>query len=293
MKSIYIKPIFTFMRRSKLSYILILLILFVTVSCSKKEAEIQNIKKKSQELEMSIAYKEALDKLEINDTYNAAQKFLEAELLFPQSSWAPQSALMASYSYYIQNYYSEAVSNLNRFLKMYPKNENVVYAHYLIGICYYEMIEDEKRDINPILKSKEKFELIIESYPNTDFALDSKFKLDLINDILASKEMYLARHYQKKNKWIAAINRYNNIIENYNETIFIEEALHRLVEINYQLGLIEESEKFAKVLGYNYQSGEWYKKSYKIFNKDYEERDSGKIKKNKKGVIEKFRKLFD
>ena len=293
MKSIYIKPIFSFMLRSKLSYILILLILFVTVSCSKKEAEIQNIKKKSQELEMSIAYKEALDKLEINDTYNAAQKFLEAELLFPQSSWAPQSALMASYSYYIQNYYSEAVSNLNRFLKTYPKNENVVYAHYLIGICYYEMIEDEKRDINPILKSKEKFELIIESYPNTDFALDSKFKLDLINDILASKEMYLARHYQKKNKWIAAINRYNNIIENYNETIFIEEALHRLVEINYQLGLIEESEKFAKVLGYNYQSGEWYKKSYKIFNKDYKERDTVKIKKNKKGVIEKFRKLFD
>ena len=281
------------MLRSKLSYVLILLILFVTISCSKKEAEIQNIKKKSQELEMSIAYKEALDKLEINDTYNAAQKCLEAELLFPQSSWAPQSALMASYSYYIQNYYSEAVSNLNRFLKTYPKNENVVYAHYLIGICYYEMIEDEKRDINPILKSKEKFELIIENYPNTDFALDSKFKLDLINDILASKEMYLARHYQKKNKWIAAINRYNNIVENYNETIFIEEALHRLVEINYQLGLIKESEKFAKVLGYNYQSGEWYKKSYKIFNKDYEERDSGKIKKNKKGVIEKFRKLFD
>ena len=281
------------MPRSKLSYILILLIMLVAVSCSKKEAEIQNIKKKSQELEMSIAYKEALDKLELNDTYNAAQKFLEAELLFPQSSWAPQSALMASYSYYIQNYYSEAVSNLNRFLKTYPKNENVVYAHYLIGICYYEMIEDEKRDINPILKSKEKFELIIKNYPNTDFALDSKFKLDLINDILASKEMYLARHYQKKNKWIAAINRYNNIVENYNETIFIEEALHRLVEINYQLGLIEESEKFAKVLGYNYQSGEWYKKSYKVFNKEYKEKDPGKIKKNKKGVIEKFRKLFD
>ena len=281
------------MPRSKLSYILILLILFVTVSCSKKEAEIQNIKKKSQELEMSIAYKEALEKLEVNDTYNAAQKFLEAELLFPQSIWAPQSALMASYSYYIQNYYSEAVSNLNRFLKTYPKNENVVYAHYLIGICYYEMIEDEKRDINPILKSKEKFELIIKNYPNTDFALDSKFKLDLINDILASKEMYLARHYQKKNKWIAAINRYNNIVENFNETIFIEEALHRLVEINYQLGLIEESERFAKVLGYNYQSGEWYKKSYKVFNKEYKEKDNGKIKKNKKGVIEKFRKLFD
>ena len=277
----------------KLSYILILLIFLFSFSCSKKEVEVPNIKKKSQELEMSIAYKEALGKLEINDTYNAAQKFLEAELLFPQSSWAPQSALMASYSYYIQNYYSEAVSNLNRFLKTYPKNENVVYAHYLIGICYYEMIEDEKRDINPILKSKEKFELILKNYPNTDFALDSKFKLDLINDILASKEMYLARHYQKKNKWIAAINRYNIIVQNYNETIFIEEALHRLVEINYQLGLIEQSEKYAKVLGYNYQSSEWYKKSYKIFNKDYKEKVPVKIKKNKKGVIEKFRKLFN
>ena len=277
----------------KLSYILILLIFLFTFSCSKKEVEVPNIKKKSQELEMSIAYKEALDKLKINDTYNAAQKFLEAELLFPQSSWAPQSALMASYSYYIQNYYSEAVSNLNRFLKTYPKNENVSYAHYLIGICYYEMIEDEKRDINPILKSKEKFELILKNYPNTDFALDAKFKLDLINDILASKEMYLARHYQKKNKWIAAINRYNNIVQNYNETIFIEEALHRLVEINYQLGLIEQSEKYAKVLGYNYQSSEWYKKSYKIFNKDYKEKVPVKIKKNKKGVIEKFRKLFN
>ena len=281
------------MFNQKLSYILILLILSFSISCSKKKVEVPNIKKKSQELEMTIAYKEALDKLEINDTYNAAQKFLEAELLFPQSSWAPQSALMASYSYYIQNYYSEAVSNLNRFLKTYPKNENVVYAHYLIGICYYEMIEDEKRDINPILKSKEKFEFVLKNYPNTDFALDAKFKLDLINDILASKEMYLARHYQKKNKWIAAINRYNNIVQNYNETIFIEEALHRLVEINYQLGLIEQSEKYAKVLGYNYQSSEWYKKSYKIFNKDYKEKAPVKTKNNKKGVIEKFRKLFN
>ncbi len=277
----------------KLSYILISLILLFSISCSKKEVQVQNIKKKSQELEMTIAYKEALDKLEINDTYNAAQKFLEAELLFPQSSWAPQSALMASYSYYMQNYYSEAVLNLNRFLKTYPKNENIVYAQYLIGICYYEMIEDEKRDINPILKSKEKFELIVKNYPNTDFALDAKFKLDLINDILASKEMYLARHYQRKNKWIAAINRYNNIVQNYNETIFIEEALHRLVEINYLLGLIDESEKYAKVLGYNYQSGEWYKKSYKVFYKDYKEIVPKKIKKDKKGVIEKFRKLFD
>jgi len=292
MKSIYIKPIFSFMLRSKLSYILILLILFVTVSCSKKEAEIQNIKKKSQELEMSIAYKEALDKLEINDTYNAAQKFLEAELLFPQSSWAPQSALMASYSYYIQNYYSEAVSNLNRFLKTYPKNENVVYAHYLIGICYYEMIEDEKRDINPILKSKEKFELIIESYPNTDFALDSKFKLDLINDILASKEMYIGRYYFQRKKWIPAINRFKTVIDEYERTIYAEEALHRLVEVYYTIGLVEEAKKYAKLLGYNYQSSEWYEKTYIVFDKMYEKKKKKKMK-EKRSLVKKIKSLVE
>ena len=277
----------------KLSYTSILLILLFLFSCSKKEVEVQNIKKKSQELEMSIAYKEALDKLKINDTYNAAQKFLEAELLFPQSTWAPKSALMASYSYYLQNYYSEALSNLNRYVKTYPKDDGLSYAHYLIGICYYEMIEDEKRDTGPLISAKDKFEFIIEKYPNTDFALDAKFKLDLIEDILASKEMYLARHYQKKNKWIAALNRYKNIVEDYEQTIYVEEALHRLVEVNYKIGLTEESKKYANILGYNYQSGEWYKKSYKIFNKDYKETVPGKIKKNKKGVIGKFRKLFN
>ena len=153
------------------------------------------------------------------------------------------------------------------------------------------MIEDEKRDIEPLLKAKEKFVLVLNDYPNTDFALDAKFKLDLIEDVLASKEMYLGRHYQKKNKWIAAINRYKNVVENYDQTIFVEEALHRLVEINYQIGLVEESKKYASLLGYNYQSSKWYKKSYKIFNKDYKEIIPNK--KDKKGVIDKFKKLFD
>ena len=267
-------------------------LIFIT-SCNKKDQEIQNIKKKSQELEMTMAYNEGYKKLKINDTYNAAEKFLEAELLFPQSIWAPKSALMASYSYYLQNYYSEALSNLNRYLKTYPKDKDVAYAHYLIGICYYEMIEGEKRDIDPLLKAKDKFNLVINSYPNTDFALDAKFKLDLIQDILASKEMYLARHYQKKNKWIAAINRYKNIVQEYDQTIFVEEALHRLVEINYMIGLTDESKKYANILGYNYRSSEWYKKSYKVFNRDYKERVPKKIDKNKKGVIDKFKKLFD
>ena len=273
--------------------LLFFLLLLFAISCAKEQPASQNIKKKTQELEMIEAYKDGLEKLNNNDTYNAAQKFLEAELLYPQSSWAPKSALMASYAYYLQNYYSEALLNLERYLRIYPKDKGVSYAHYLIGICYYEMIEDEKRDIEPLLKAKNKFELLIENYPNTDFSMDSKFKLDLIEDVLASKEMYLARHYQKKNKWIAAINRYKIVVEKYDKTIYVEEALHRLVETNFKIGLIDESKKYASLLGYNYQSSEWYKKSYKVFNKDYKEIVPKKINKDKKGVIEKFKKLFD
>jgi outer membrane protein assembly factor BamD len=160
-------------------------------------------------------------------------------------------------------------------------------------MCYYETIEDEKRDSAPLIKARDKFNFVVEKYPNTDFALDAKFKLGLIQDVLASKEMYLGRHYVKKQRWIAAINRFKTVIEDYDQTIFVEEALHRLVEINYKLGLVEESQKYANVIGYNYLSGEWYKKSYKIFNKDYSAQIKKPIKKDKKGVIDKFKKLFD
>ena len=201
---------------------------------------------------------------------------------------------MASYSFYLQNYYTEALYNLERFLKIYPKNKNVPYAHYLIAMCYYELIEDEKRDSEPLVNSKKKFEFILKDYPNTDFGMDSKFKLDLINDILASKEMYLGRHYIKKEKWIAAMNRFKHVIDKYDRTIFVEEALHRLVEINYKIGLLDESQKYANILGYNYLSSEWYKKTYKIFDKNYTDNLKKRDKdKKKKGVINKFKKLFD
>ena len=263
------------------------------ISCSKEQKEISVIQETRQDLEMVSAYKEAYTALVEGDPYYAATKFLEAELLYPQSEWAPRSALMASYSYYLQNYYAEALSNLERFLITYPLDKNLAYVHYLIGMCHYETIEDEKRDSAPIVKAKEKFTFLIEKYPDTDFALDAQFKLGLIQDILAAKEMYLGRHYIKKGKWISAINRFKNIINEYDQTVFVEEALHRLVEINYKVGLLEESQKYATLLGYNYQSGEWYKKSYKVFNKDYKNQIKKPIKKDKKGVIAKFKKLFD
>tara|TARA_B100001063_G_C16758570_1_gene554607 strand:+ start:1120 stop:1956 length:837 start_codon:yes stop_codon:yes gene_type:complete len=273
--------------------LLIFSLLLLLNACSKNKDEISVIKENRQDLEMMSSYLEGYESLNNGDPFFAAKKFLEAELLFPQSEWAPRSALMASYSFYLQNYYTKALLNLERFLITYPNSNDLVYAHYLIAMCYYETIEDEKRDTDPIFKAKEKFTFIVKNYPNTNFALDSEFKLDLIEDILAAKEMYLGRHYLKKEKWIAAINRFKNVLENYDKTIFVEEALHRLVEINYKLGLEEESQKYANVLGYNYQSSDWYQKSYKIFNKDYSVQITKKIKKDKKGVLDKFKKLFD
>ena len=271
-----------------------LISLFLLFSfCSKEEKKISIIQEQTQDLEFTKTYKEAYDELERNDPYIAAKKFLEAELMYPQSIWAPKSALMASYSYYLQNYYIEAISNLERYLITYPNDINLPYAHYLIAMSYFEMIEDEKRDSEPIIKAKEKFSYIIKNFSDTDFALDAKFKYDLIENILASKEMYLGRHYQKKSKWIAAINRFKNVISIYDETAYVEEALHRLVEIHYKIGLVEESQKYANLLGYNYQSSDWYLKSYKIFNQDFKEVSLKEIKKDKKGVLDKFRKIFD
>ena len=275
---------------------LLLLIIIVLTACSKDEKEVSLIKETSQELEMISSYNEAYKSLREGDPYFAAKKFLEAELLYPQSTWAPKAALMASYSYYMQNYYTEATLNLERYLKTYPNDKNLSYAHYLIAMCYYESIEDEKRDSAPLFKAKEKFVFIIKNYPNTEFAIDANFKLNLIQDVLASKEMYLGRHYIKKGKWIAAINRFKVVTKDYDQTVFIEEALHRLVEINYKLGLTNESQKYANILGYNYLSSEWYKKSYKVFNKNYKVQLNNAIKKDKKekkGVLKKFKKLFD
>ena len=274
--------------------LIIFSLLVLLVSCSSNENEkISILGTDDLEMQMIEAYKEGYRELERGDVIYATRKFNEAELLYPQSEWASKSALMASYSYYMQNYYPEAISNLERYLKTYPTDKDIAYAYYLIAMCYYETIEDEKRDTASLINAKEKFDFVVTNYPSSDFALDAKFKLGLIRDILASKEMYLGRHYIKKGKWTAAIKRFQNIIDNYSQTIFTEEALHRLVEINYKLGLDQESKKYANILGYNYLSSDWYKKSYKVFNQDYSIKINKPIKKDKRGVINKFKKLFD
>ena len=261
-------------------------------NCTKNEIiEIIKIQEDKIEGQMIKAYQEGIIAFENQLYLDAAKKFNEAEILFPQSEWAPRSALMAAYAYYYDDYNNRAISELINFFKKYPNHPNTSYANYLLAMSYYNKIVDEKKDLEPLKNSKKQFEYIVENYPNTEFSLDSKFKLDLINEMIASKEMYIARHYMKKEKWIPAINRLKFIVTEYDNTVFIEEALHRLVEIYYKIGLEDESRKYAVLLGYNYPEGEWYKNTYKVHKKEYKIQD---IKKeNKKSTLKKLKSLLD
>ena len=265
------------------------------LSCAKEESTVEVIEKNEIDIQMIDAYNEGMVALDEQDGLTAAKKFTEAELLFPQSAWAPKSALMAAYSYFSSAYYADAIYEIERFLKTYPNHPRTDYAYYLLAITYYNSIVDETKDLGSILKSKEYFQFIINNFPETEYAVDAVFKLELINEVLASKEMYLARYYFDKQKWIPAINRFKSVVEKYDDSVFIEEALHRLVEIHYKIGLEDEAKKYAYLLGYNYQSSEWYENTYKVFNKKYES-TRNKIKKNnfkKKSLIEKIKtKIF-
>ena len=244
---------------------------------------------------MTELYAQGYEAFLERDTLFAAKKFNEAELIFPQSDWAPIAALMTAYVYYSDDYYSDAIYHLKRYLKVYPNHKDVEYAHYLLGMCYYENIIDEARDLKPLLNAKKEFEVLINDYPETEFAIDANFKLGLIEDRLAGKEMYIGRHYEKSQKWIAAINRFKNVIEKYETSVYVEEALYRLAEIHYIIGLESEAKRYATLLGYNYGSSNWYKASYKIFNKNYDlsEKEIFSIKeKDKKSIFNKFKKRF-
>jgi len=271
---------------------LIIALIFLNISCSKEQEKISIVEEESLEMQMIKAYNDGLNELEKGDPIYAAKKFNEAELLYPQSIWAPRAALMASYAYFSYLYYSDAVLELEKFLDTYKNHPRRDYAYYLLALSHYDQIVDEKKDLNEILKAKNYFEIIILKYPNTDFAVDSEYKLGLIQELLASKEMYLARYYVEREKWIPAINRFKKVVNDYDETIYVEEALHRLVELHYKVGLIDESKKYAVLLGYNYQSSKWYEATYKILNKDYEKISKNKGKNKKDSIIKKFKDLL-
>jgi len=255
----------------------VLIIIFIFSSCSKNEA----VYIPSEKKEPYKIYSEALEAFEKNDFFNASKKFAEAELNFENVDLAAKSSIMNSFSLYGINFYEESLDSLNRFIKTYPANKNVVYAEYLKAIIYFEQISDEKKDLKPLINANEQINYFIKKYPNTDYSIDLKFKKNLIQNQLAAKEIFVARYYISVQKWIPAINRLKIVVNKYDETIFIEEALHRLVEINYYLGLENEAKKYANILGYNYNSSKWYEESYKILNKEYKPKKIVKDNKNK------------
>jgi len=264
--------------------ILIIIFLILTFACSKKEEPISTPGEKSKSFEI---YDEAVSAMAKNDFFYASKKFSEAELILPEIRWSAKAALLSGYCFYVINFYEEAVTNLENYIKKYPADKNIQYAKYLIVLSFYEQILDEKKDLEPLLLSKQKIDDFLKEYPKTEYSIDLKLKLDLINNQLAAKELYLAKYYIKTEKWIPAINRLKVIVKNYDETIFIEESLHRLVEIYYKIGLEGEAKLTASLLGYNYNSSEWYEQSYQIINKNYKLK---KIQKNEKdnSLIKKF-----
>ncbi len=276
------------------NFFLFIAIILLMISCSNKPEQVSVIKEKNLYSQMSEAYKEGLKALEDGDAIFAAKKFNEAEILYPQSEFAPKASIMAAYSYYSQDYYADAIAELQRFIRVYPLHYDLNYVEYLLALSFYEQIVDEKKDTRSILESKKAFQNIMQKYPNTDYAIDASFKIDLINDILASKEIYIARYYFDKKKYIAAINRFREVIEKYDTTVYVEEALYRMVEIHYILGLENEAKKYASLLGYNYQSSKWYEKSYSFFNKMYAEQALENSEKDKKSnfILRKFKSLF-
>ncbi len=267
-----------------------LLLILLLASCSKKEPEINIPADQDKSFEI---YKEAVEAMNRGDYFYASKKFSEAEPIMPKIEFSAKASLMSSYCLYLINFYPEATANLERFINQYPADKNVAYAHYLIAIVLYEQILDEKKDINPLIQSKEKIEFFLKNFPDTEYALDLKFKMDLINNQLAAKEMYVAKYYIATQKWIPAINRLKIIVEDFSETVFIEEALHRLVEVYYTVGLENEAKAAAAILGYNYNSSEWYAQSYKVLNKTYRIPKKSDIKKNDGLIKRTIKKILN
>ena len=266
--------------------LIIILIFTIAPSCSKTE----KIYEPSEKINPYILYKEALDAFKINDYFNASKKFSEAELNFESVELAAKSSLMSSFSLYGINFYEDALENIDNFIKNYPADKNIMYAEYLKAVIFFEQMSDEKKDIKPLIEANKQIDYFLKKYPDTDYSIDLKFKKDLIQNQLAAKELFVAKYYISVKKWVPAINRLKNILENYDKTIFIEEALHRLVEINYHIGLKEEANKYASILGYNYNSSEWFKQSYKILNKEYVFKDINQkeIKREKDNIIKRI-----
>ena len=232
--------------------------LVLLAACSGDDAN-QIVEKPVEEL-----YNTAQDLMDDGDYRGAAKAFEEVDRQHPYSQWATRAQMMTAFAYYEGSQYDEAVTAAQRFIELHPGHKDVPYAYYIVGICYYEQISDVGRDQEFTRKSMDAFNELIRRFPESDYARDARLKIDLANDHLAGKEMEIGRYYQRRKQWLAAINRFRSVIEKYQTTTHVPEALHRLVESYLALGVPEEAQSAAAVLGYNYPGSEWYQRSYAL-----------------------------
>lgn len=216
---------------------------------------------------VEVLYQEAAKKLEQKRYSEAVPLFEEVERQHPYSAWARRAMLMKAFAHYQTNDYDEAVAALDQFITLHPGNKDAPYAYYLKAMCYYERITDVGRDQENTENAVKALNDVIRRYPNTEYARDARLKLDLTYDHLAGKEMYIGRYYLKQNMQIAAINRFKYVINNYQTTSHVPEALHRLVEAYLELGIVDEARAAAAVLGHNYPGSKWYQDSYQFFRR--------------------------
>lgn len=245
--------------------LLISLLTLTLVACgSKKDDETAESDTPSQPVE--TLYNEAMDKLNEGDFKSATTAFEEVERQYPYSEWAVRSELMAAFAQYRFGKYDQAIGILESFVKEHPSHKDAAYAYYLRGMCYYEQITDVGRDQQITEQARDALEEVIKRFPDTTYARDARLKLDLVADHLAGKEMEIGRYYEKQQEYISAINRFRVVAEKFQTTSHVPEALHRLVECYLKLGVTEQANRYASVLGYNYPSSEWYKDTYALMN---------------------------
>jgi len=238
----------------------ITILLAVFASCS--DSKLKTPETEGERLQ--ILYSNAMNLVNKKDFVDAAMLFEDIERQYPYSKWSNQAQLMTSFCYYKSGMYNESLDSLERFIALYPGSKKISYAYYLRALNYFEQIKDVERDQSMTEKAMAAFYEVTTKYPESQFAQDAYEKIDIINDRLAAKEMEIARYYQFSHQWISAINRYNEILENYKTSVYTAESLHRLVEIYYSLGLYEEAKKYAATLGHNFPESKWYAMSYEL-----------------------------
>jgi outer membrane protein assembly factor BamD len=217
-----------------------------------------------EERPVDALYNEAMDALEAGEAKRAAELFDEVERQHPYSPWATRAQMLSAYSYYEADQYDEAIAALDRYIRLHPASPDIPYAHYLKGISFYERITDVERDQSMTLEARNAFEQLITRYPASPYARDARLKLDLINDHLAGKEMSVGRFYLRQGHQLAAINRFRRVVEDYQTTMHVPEALHRLAEAYTVLGLDNEARRMAAILGHNYPDSDWYVDAYEL-----------------------------